>query len=258
MEDNRRLKHKISELSKKDKEPIVSEYLKNYYKNNQKDQDIVVSGVTYKTLKRREVTTFYDVNGNTLFDVENQRLDEEYELLMKDNIKTDDNTIGVPVSDTVENAKQGAKEKLTKELKESKDKTFVEPIISYLLKRCADDEGLALDVLQEHKTWDKCYSYIYSKARGQAKGNCVAVRDDMVYEWAEDYYHKDDKAEEEKKAKEAENLKKHRTEAAKKASAKTLTKAPVTAEPKKQEEPKPKKNSKDMDGQLDLFSMMGM
>ena len=53
----------------------------------------------------------------------------------------------------------------------------------------------------------KCYQYINEQARKQAKGNSCAVRDDVVYEWAEDYYHKDDKAEEEEKTKAAKKAK---------------------------------------------------
>ena len=164
-------------------------------------------------------------------------------------------------------AKLVAKEKLEKELKGAKDKNFAEPIIGYLLKRCDEDEGVAEDVAQEHKTWDKCFDYIYEQARKQATGNRAAVRDDVVYEWAEDYYHKDDKAEEAEKAKkEAEAKAKREKAAAKSKPAKTATKpstdrnkskVPVKEEkPKKQ--PKPKKSGKDMEGQLDIFSMMGM
>lgn len=39
-------------------------------------------GETYKTLKRPEVTVFYDSAGDTLFDVTNERLEKEYEWLM--------------------------------------------------------------------------------------------------------------------------------------------------------------------------------
>ena len=170
--------------------------------------------------------------------------------------------------------KQWAEEKLKKELAAAKDKSFADPIISYLLKRCEEDEGMAEDVAQEHKTWQKCFDYIYRQARQQAHGNCAAVRDDVVYEWAEDYYHKDDKAEEEKKAKKAaeDKTKKTATEKAKKvktATERKTVKAKGNAEktekvsvPPKAEAPKappkPKKNPKEMDGQMDLFSMMGM
>ena len=150
--------------------------------------------------------------------------------------------------------KQMAKEKLEKEMKADRDKTFAEPVIGYLLKRCEEDSGLAQDVVQKHKTWQKCFDYICSQVRKQSKGNCAAVRDDVVYEWAEDYYHKNDKAEEEKKTREAAERKKNREEIAKNAKAK-LNKAETQ---KSKEEPKPKTNSKDMEGRLDMFSMMGM
>lgn len=307
---------------------VVREYLKTAYSGENAQDDVVSDGITYKVLKREEVTTFYDADGNTLFDVENGRLEKEYEYVMQedkmtavseeeidnaaeaeeknadlekeeanketgeaqetertedeeedvpaDGTEADDNVIpmgkaslkeivtGLPAPTTEEitaakeeNAKpvkQRAKEKLEKEMKADKDKTFAEPVIGYLLKRCEEDEGLAQDVVQEHKTWKKCFDYIYSQARKQTKGNCAAVRDDVVYEWAEDYYHKDDKAEEEKKAKEAAERKKKQEERAKK----TKSEPQKTKTPKAKEEPKPKKNSRNMDGQLDMFSIMGM
>lgn len=234
-------------------EQVVKEYLKNGYNAADSSPDIVVMGETYKTLKRPTVTVFYDDAGDTLFDVTNERLEKEYEWLM--NSGTVDAAEGMDADE--ENAKpvkQRAKEKLEKEMKADKDKTFAEPVIGYLLKRCEEDEGLAQDVVQEHKTWKKCFDYIYSQARKQTKGKCAAVRDDVVYEWAEDYYHKDDKAEEEKKAKEAAERKKKQEERAKK----TKSEPQKTETPKAKEEPKPKKNSRDMDGQLDMFSIMGM
>lgn len=163
-------------------------------------------------------------------------------------------------------AKQAAREKLEKERKAAKDSTFADPIIEYLLKRCEEDEGLAQDVIQEHKTWKKCFDYIFDQARKQSKGKCAAVRDDVVYEWAEDYYHKDDKAEEDKKAKkEAEDkAKREKAAAERKAGAKEepakAATAPPPAREKKPEKPKEqsKRNNRDMDGQLDMFSMMGM
>lgn len=307
---------------------VVREYLKTAYSGENAQADVVSDGITYKVLKREEVTAFYDVDGNTLFDVENGRLEKEYEYVMQedkmtavseeknadlekeeanketgeaqetertedeeedvpaDGTEADDNVIpmgkaslkeivtGLPAPTTEEitaakeeNAKpvkQRAKEKLEKEMKADKDKTFAEPVIGYLLKRCEEDEGLAQDVVQEHKTWKKCFDYIYSQARKQTKGNCAAVRDDVVYEWAEDYYHKDDKAEEEKKAKkEAERKEKQKKEAeerktkAKEKPAKTAS-VPQKKEEIPKEQSKPKRNGRDMDGQLDMFSMMGM
>lgn len=331
---------------------VVKEYLQTVYP--EKQAEVVLNGVTYKILKRDSVTSFYDADGNTLFDVENSRLEKEYGFVMKetsdsecqiakqieetgeedlkcsggvdeeckdcekvskkeeqeseeetgDSSDEDEETEEAEEVDAVpmgtaslsnivtgnvsdhtpeevkaakeENAKpakERAKEKLQDELRTAKEKGFAEPIINYLLKRCDEDNGLAEDVAQKHKTWEKCFSYIYSKARGQAKGNCAAVRDDVVYEWAEDYYHKDDKVEEEKKAKEAaerakqyksnekkqkEDQKKRIERMEKRHEKNGPSKQEKAAELKKQEEQKPKKNSKDMEGQMDLFSLMGM
>lgn len=234
---------------------VVREYLKTAYTGETAEAEVVLWDVTYKVLKRDSVTSFYDADGNTLFDVENTRLAKEYVFVMKESGEPK----AIPKDESAKPLKEKAKEKLEAELKSAKEKSFAEPVINYLLKRCDEDNGLAEDVTQKHKTWEKCYSYIYSKARDQSKGNCAAVRDDVVYEWAEDYYHQDDKAAEEKKAKEAENLKKHKSEVAKKAS---INSAPTTTkkgkDSKKPEEPKPKKNSKDMEGQMDLFSLVSM
>ncbi len=334
------IRHFADELLKDDPygypwEQVVDAYLKSGYKEEDAQYGFTVLGSTYKVLKREEVTAFYDADGNTLFDVANERLEKEYEWLMNDKAKADteitnmeedekdvaekenpdtvkeetDSEIGEAqeekqsedekeaapddgadndvissdedkellaptTAEVVDSQKENgrptklvAKEKLEKELKGAKDKNFAEPIIGYLLKRCEEDEGVAEDVAQEHKTWDKCLDYIYEQARKQATGNRAAVRDDVVYEWAEDYYHKDDKAEEAEKAKkEAEAKAKREKAAAKSKPAKTATKpstdrnkAKVPAkEEKLKEQPKPKKSAKDMEGQLDMFSMMGM
>lgn len=158
--------------------------------------------------------------------------------------------------------KQKAREKLEAEKKKATQKNFADPVITYLMKRCEEDQGLAEDVMQEGKTWNKCFSYIVEQARKQSNGRSTAVEDQVVYEWAEDYYHKDDKAEEDKKAKEAAKRKKKQDKKAKTDSEKKATSKPATEPEKKTEapksEPKPKRNNKDMDGQLDIFSLLGM
>lgn len=279
---------------------LVRDYLGTAYSGEAAEAEIVSEGVTYKVLKRGKVTAFYDADGNTLFDVENKRLEREYEWLVKEEPPADpenenldslcsnaeetaetagdkENAAGdapedkagdkagdVPAkaADTEEktSAKQAAKEKLEKELEGDKDKSFAEPVIGYLLGRCAEDEGLSQDVIQEHKTWKKCIAYIYEKARKQAVGNRAAIRDSVVYEWAEDYYHKDDKAEEAEKArKETEKKEKRKKENTEKAAkAKKKPAKAVPAQEKKTDQPRPKKKNKDMEGQLDMFSMMGI
>lgn len=89
----------------------------------------------------------------------------------------------------IENAKpvkQKAKEKLEAEKKKATQKNFADPIIAYLLKRCEEDQGFAKDVMQEGKTWSKCFNYIIEQARKQSNGRSAYVEDSVVYEWAED------------------------------------------------------------------------
>lgn len=166
-----------------------------------------------------------------------------------------------------------AKQKLEEELKKANDKTFSDPIIKYLLKRCEEDSGLSADVLQTHKTWGKCLDYVYAQARKQATGNRCAVRSDVVYEWAEDYYHKDDKAEEERKVKQKIEKKTEKkknqapvkndktSSATPKVSAsnvKVSKKPDIKGNKKPDTKPQPKKKNTDMEGQMDFLSMMGL
>lgn len=241
---------------------LVREYLNTEYAKEDTQTKVVVSdGITYKVMNRGEVTSFYNSDGHILFDVENRRLEKEYKWLMKDS--------GEAVKETMEPyaIKKAAKKKLEKERKADPDKAFAEPILAYLLKRCEEDLGLAQDVLQGHKTWKKCFAYIHCQARKQAKGGCAAVRDDVVYEWAEDYYHTDDKAEEEKKAKKEAEDKAKRKKAAEEKKAAGGTKGGVSKTGKQEipkqdhilkKQPKPKRNGGNLEGQLDMFSMMGI
>lgn len=296
----------------------VLKYLKKGHSSEDSKCEVEVGCTTYKILKREKVTAFYDVDGNTLFDVENDRLKEEYASMeeteidvepqlemgkvisgieqqafdqaVNNDIDTDRmipmgtaslaeivEGIPAPTAEEIEAAKEnsnssvyigvvGAVTKLQEELKKAKDKTFANPVIEHLIERCKESESLASDVCQDHKSWEKCFDYIYKQARAQAKGErSAAVRDDVVYEWAEDYYHKDDKAEEEKKAKEAAERKKKEAERKKKAAEKKAVEKDKSKETEKKKEAdkpaeasKPKKNPKEMDGQMNLFSMMGM
>lgn len=293
----------------------VLEYLENGYSSEDSKSEVEVGNATYKILKREKVTVFYDADGNTLFDIENDRLKEEYgaidlsesepqsemgkaisgiekqafEQTVNNDADADDAVpmgkaslkeiaegIPAPTPQKVEAAKEnnnssvyigvvGAVTKLQEELKKAKDKEFAKPVVEHLIERCKESESLASDVCQDHKTWEKCYKYIYEQARKQAKGGSCAVRDDVVYEWAEDYYHKDDKAEEEKKAEAKEKTKKQMKKLDERAdkARKTSEKMPTTKKPKEKAgeskpETKSKKNNKDMDGQLDMFSFFGM
>ncbi|MBR1741924.1 MAG: hypothetical protein IJ733_08650, partial [Lachnospiraceae bacterium] len=56
---------------------LVNKYLSECYWSEQKGHEVSICDRTYQVLKREKVTVFYDHDGNTLFDVENERLAEE-------------------------------------------------------------------------------------------------------------------------------------------------------------------------------------
>ena len=204
----------------------------------------------------------------------------ENKELKESNVQAENNNVELSTNEEKYVGVDGAISKLQEELKKAELKEFAEPIIGYLVDRCKESESLAADICQIHKTWKKCYEFIVEKARKKLNSKPGLVRSDVVFEWAEDYYHKDDKAEEEKKAKEAAKKK----EKAKKADISKENKARKdydstlkrgidnhklnkeeieerTVKAKKEAQKtktQPKKNNKDMDGQMDFFSMMGM
>lgn len=269
---------------------VVKKYLESGYSSDQKECQVTIREKEYKILKRDAVTVFYDADGNTLFDVTNDRLKREYESDQGEEEENEEDSsfvemgtasladavtgnIPAPTPEEVETAKKAnagdvlakAKQKLEEELKQAKDKDFADPIITHLLKRCEEDPGMAEDVAQAHKTWSKCFKYIQDQARKRAKGNCAAIRDDVVYEWAEDYFRLDDKALEEKKEKERkEQEAKRKAEAAKKKTGSGKQKKKTdgkkddrekkTVEPEKKNDRAPK--NKEPEGQMSLFDLL--
>ena len=182
--------------------------------------------------------------------------------------------IPAPTMAEAENAKpvkQKAREKLEAEKKKATQKNFADPVITYLMKRCEEDQGLAEDVMQEGKTWNKCFNYIVEQARKQSNGRSTAVEGQVVYEWAEDYYHKEEKPEAKKKVsdkKQVDTVNKakpavKKVETQKNSSEKTDEELPKKdiPQPEKREKPKkketPKKQDKPaMDGQMSLFDLL--
>lgn len=345
----------------------IKEYITTSYADAEEQCEITVHNVKYKVQKRDNKTTFYDENGNTLFDVDNEMLAAEYEKLSENQIdpetpigktiesiekqafdyamqsedKEEDNNVakcvtgnsesgicgaaaycdkgvkccsecqepcnsrcgwlddqekriekisedetkgvncdkkeavdssGIDKSDEekgkteklapVYSGVDGAIAKLQTELKNAKEKEFAGPVIEYLIGRCKESESLAADICQGHKTWEKCYKYIYEEARKKLNSRSGPVRSDVVFEWAEDYFHLDDKALEEKKAKEEAERKKKVTEKKKQDAEKRGKTTSESTKSKKVEEKKPsaskqqKKN--ELDGQIDFLSMLGM
>lgn len=166
--------------------------------------------------------------------------------------------------------KQKARKKLEAEKKKATQKNFAEPIIAYLLKRCEEDQGLAEDVMQEGKTWNKCFNYIVEQARKQSNGRSTAVEDQVVYEWAEDYYHKYEKPETAKKEKDKKPATTKKTEApakkvteTKKDVQKTKDDSKVSEKPvkkdaasKQRKAEKTSTKSSELSGQMSLFDLL--
>ena len=82
--------------------------------------------------------------------------------------------VEVAEAENAKPVKQKAREKLEAEKKKATQKNFADPIITYLMKRCEEDQGLAEDVMQEGKTWSKCFNYIVEQARKQSNGRSRA------------------------------------------------------------------------------------
>lgn len=113
-------------------------------------------------------------------------------------------------------------------------------LIDYLKERCRQNPSLAEDVLKEHKTVERCVKHVLSCARKEmaraGDGLTASLSDETVFEWAEDYFHKDD-------------LEEIRKSEKKEAKAVMQEKKP---------EPKPKAKPKnEVPQQMDFFSMFG-
>ena len=55
---------------------VVKTFLQSHYNDEEKQCSIKIRNKEYKILKRESVTVFYDADGNTLFDVTNDRLEK--------------------------------------------------------------------------------------------------------------------------------------------------------------------------------------
>lgn len=63
---------------------VVEAYLAKDYKNPESGTEVKSLGKMYLVLRRKERTFFYDSQGNTLFEVENKRLEKEYEYMQEE------------------------------------------------------------------------------------------------------------------------------------------------------------------------------
>lgn len=66
---------------------VVKAYLKNGYEKPESGTEVKCLGEMYLALRRKEKTFFYDSQGNTLFEVDNKRLDGEYKYWQKQTMR---------------------------------------------------------------------------------------------------------------------------------------------------------------------------
>lgn len=103
-------------------------------------------------------------------------------------------------------------EKLRVEMFALKDQYFADIIAAYVIKKCRE-EDFGKYVLIKHKSLQKCLDYVMEKAyqialeEAKKKGHAniqqnagLALKETEVFPWAEEYYIRDDTAEETKKA----------------------------------------------------------
>lgn len=152
-------------------------------------------------------------------------------------------------------------------------------VINALTEICELDPTLDALMLQEHKSWERCESYMYEEASKLTKGNCLCVSGNLVMKWITDYFKLDDKAKIEEEKRKAEEQKKKVAE--KKADKPTpeedveeedeeneidvepaITLPEVKAPDRRVVIPKEKKaekkNSDDLAGQTSIFDFMGV
>lgn len=222
---------------------------------------------------KQEVDTAEIDRLETETDVDSKTIGQDETELPESKLEDESGNESSAEAETTENTKsikQKGKEKLEAEKKKATQKNFADPIIAYLLKRCEEDQGLAEDVMQEGKTWNKCFNYIVEQARKQSNGRSTAVEDRVVYEWAEDYYRKYEKPETAKKEKGKKPATTKKTEAPakkvteiKKDIQETKDDSKVSEKPEKkdaaskqQKTEKTSTKSSGLNGQMSLFDLL--
>lgn len=190
---------------------------------------------------------------------------------MDENLQTLETKEQAEVKVTLEQALE-VYEKLLKDVKPGNKFLFEKRTDEYLRKRLEESEALRADLLQEGKDFNKCGEFVIEKAKKTAGGKSgCCVDNNTVWEWIEDYIHRDEaKAKVEEKKEEKKPIKpapkkekltkdeivkdaaqKRVEEIEKKAAVKNATAPKVEEKPK----PAPKKPKVD-DGQMSLFDFM--
>lgn len=73
---------------------VVRAYVDNGYERPEKECEVTAFGMEYKVLKQSDVTAFYTDAGQKVFDVENARLEEEYQYWHRNRSQQEPETAG--------------------------------------------------------------------------------------------------------------------------------------------------------------------
>lgn len=127
-------------------------------------------------------------------------------------------------------------------------------LFSWLIHQCSINPTLNDLVLQEHKSWKRCFHYMENQAYEMSPEGARAtlVTPDAVFTWIYDYYMLDDLAEIKKESEEAEKQRKAAEEARKTAEQNAEQRKKEKAEAAKKLEEKKKAEIQ----QISLFDMM--
>lgn len=122
-------------------------------------------------------------------------------------------------------------------------------VLAYLEENASD--SLVERINTKWKSLDDCWRYIVSRARRLAKNNCACISDTEVFGWAVHFFEEEGNMAGEKIEKPVNTG----------SSAKVIPFDPVKPAAPKVEEKKPEqkktKKSYDIDGQIDMFSLLG-
>jgi hypothetical protein len=81
------------------------------------------------------------------------------------------------------------------------------PIAKYLKEKCKQDKEFCTLVMQEHKTLEKCFDFVFEQAKNHLNNDGGGwIEDNDVYMMAVDYFNLDDAEIERQKAEEAAKL----------------------------------------------------
>lgn len=138
------------------------------------------------------------------------------------------------------------------------------PIVQYVSGKCEEDPDYNALVIQDHKTWKRCYQFMMKKAQEMAaKGSTgLLVEGNTILKWIDEYYKLDDKKQAEKEAAGSQKRKVNDKKSAKnKNTAKNDSKAKiqsnkVASEATQHAPSNPGKKKKEIEGQFSLFDFM--